>query len=69
MAIESAGVVLASHDPRGVVAVRRLSDAGYRKMIQNLAWALGYNIVAIPLAAGVLAGPGSSSLPRSGPSP
>lgn len=55
VAIESAGVVLASDDPRAVVAVRRLSQAGYRKMLQNLWWAAGYNIAAIPLAAGVLA--------------
>jgi Cu2+-exporting ATPase len=55
VAIESAGVVLASDDPRGVVAVRRLSDAGYRKMVQNLWWAAGYNVLAIPLAAGALA--------------
>ncbi|HKX74605.1 MAG TPA: copper-translocating P-type ATPase [Acidimicrobiia bacterium] len=58
VAIESAGIVLASDDPRGVVAVRRLSEAGYRKMIQNLVWAAGYNVVAIPLAGGVLAGAG-----------
>jgi Cu2+-exporting ATPase len=55
VAIESAGVVLASDDPRGVVGVRRLSDAGYRKMIQNLGWAAGYNVLAIPLAAGAFA--------------
>ena len=55
VAIESAGVVLASSDPRGVLGVIRLSKASYRKMIQNLAWAAGYNVVAIPLAAGVLA--------------
>lgn len=55
VAIESAGVVLVSDDPRGVVAVRRLSYAGYRKMQQNLLWAAGYNVAAIPLAAGVLA--------------
>ena len=54
VAIESAGIVLASDDPRGVVAIRRLSGATYRKMVQNLWWAAGYNIVAIPLAAGVL---------------
>src|SRR5207302_1993588 len=48
VAIESAGVVLAGSDPRGVVAVRRLSQVSYRKMIQNLAWAAGYNIAAIP---------------------
>jgi Cu2+-exporting ATPase len=55
VAIESAGVVLASDDPRGVVSVRRLSKATYRKMLQNLGWAVAYNVVAIPLAAGVLA--------------
>jgi Cu2+-exporting ATPase len=54
VAIESAGIVLVSDDPRGVLAVRRLSVASYRKMWQNLAWAVGYNVVAIPLAAGVL---------------
>ncbi|HEY5859867.1 MAG TPA: copper-translocating P-type ATPase [Actinomycetota bacterium] len=55
VAIESAGVVLASDDPRGVVGVRTLSKASYRTMQQNLVWAAGYNIVAIPLAAGALA--------------
>jgi P-type Cu2+ transporter len=55
VAIESAGVILASDDPRGVVSVVTLSRASYRKMVQNLAWAAGYNILAIPLAAGVLA--------------
>jgi len=55
VAIASAGVVLASSDPRGVLGVVRLSRASYRKMIQNLVWAAGYNVVAIPLAAGVLA--------------
>lgn len=55
VAIESAGVVLISDDPRGVVSTIRLSQASYRKMIQNLVWATGYNVVAIPLAAGVLA--------------
>jgi P-type Cu2+ transporter len=54
VAIESAGIVLASDDPRGVVAIRRLSAASYRKMVQNLWWAAGYNLIAIPLAAGVL---------------
>ena len=58
VAIESAGIVLASDDPRGVVAIRKISSAGYRKMIQNLVWAAGYNVVAIPLAAGALAGVG-----------
>jgi Cu2+-exporting ATPase len=55
VAIESAGVVLASDDPRGVLAVATLSVAGYRKMWQNLAWATGYNVLTVPLAAGVLA--------------
>jgi Cu2+-exporting ATPase len=55
VAIESAGIVLASDDPRGVVGIRRLSQAGYRKMMQNLVWATGYNVVAIPLAAGAFA--------------
>lgn len=55
VAIQSAGIVLASDDPNGVVAIRRLSAATYRKMVQNLWWAAGYNLVAIPLAAGVLA--------------
>jgi P-type Cu2+ transporter len=55
VAIESAGVVLAGSDPRSVAAVIRLSRASYRKMRQNLAWAAGYNVIAIPLAAGALA--------------
>jgi len=54
VAIESAGVILASNDPRTVVGVIDLSKASYRKMKQNLGWAVGYNVVAIPLAAGVL---------------
>jgi P-type Cu2+ transporter len=55
VAIASAGIVLASDDPRTVVSVVRLSRAAYRKMLQNLWWAAGYNVVAVPLAAGVLA--------------
>ena len=66
VAIESAGVILASSDPRGVAAVIRLSRASYRKMIQNLAWAAGYNIVAIPLAAGALAWAGITLSPAVG---
>jgi Cu2+-exporting ATPase len=58
VAIESAGIVLASDDPRGVVSTIRLSTASYRKMLENLWWAAGYNLAAIPLAAGVLAGAG-----------
>ncbi|AGS34143.1 hypothetical protein B841_03300 [Corynebacterium maris DSM 45190] len=55
VAMESAGVVLASDDPRAVLSMIELSQASYRKMIQNLIWASGYNIIAVPLAAGVLA--------------
>ncbi len=55
VAIAAAGVVLASSDPRSVVGVIRLSRASYRKMVQNLVWAAGYNVAALPLAAGVLA--------------
>ena len=58
VAIESAGIVLASSDPRGVAKIVVLSKATYRKMIQNLAWATGYNAIAIPLAAGVTVGLG-----------
>jgi len=55
VAMESAGVVLAGNDPRAVLSMVDLSRASYRKMIQNLVWATGYNIIAVPLAAGVLA--------------
>jgi P-type Cu2+ transporter len=55
VAIESAGVVLASSDPRAVTGVIDLSRASYRKMIQNLVWATGYNVIAIPVAAGAFA--------------
>lgn len=55
VAIESAGIVLASSDPRGVAKIVRLSHGTYRKMLQNLGWATGYNALAIPLAAGVTA--------------
>jgi Cu2+-exporting ATPase len=54
VAIESADVVLVKNDPRDVVRMIRLSQATMRKMQQNLAWATGYNLVAIPAAAGVL---------------
>jgi Cu2+-exporting ATPase len=66
VAIESAGVVLASSDPRAVVSVIRLSQASYRKMVQNLAWAAGYNVAAIPLAAGVFAFAGITLAPAVG---
>ena len=55
VAVEAGDVVLVRSDPRDVPAIIKLSKATYRKMIQNLWWAAGYNIVAIPLAAGVLA--------------
>nr|WP_159500358.1 heavy metal translocating P-type ATPase [Microbacterium sp. 18062] len=55
VAIGSAGVILASSDPRAVLSVIELSRATYRKMAQNLWWAAGYNLVSVPLAAGVLA--------------
>jgi Cu2+-exporting ATPase len=63
VAIESADVILASDDPRAVVGVIRLSKAAYRKMVENLVWATGYNAFAIPLAAGVLAWAGISLSP------
>jgi Cu2+-exporting ATPase len=66
VAIESAGVILASSDPRSVAGVVRLSRASYRKMVQNLAWGAGYNIVAIPLAAGALAWAGITLSPAVG---
>ncbi|WP_420795442.1 heavy metal translocating P-type ATPase [Gordonia polyisoprenivorans] len=55
VAVASAGVILASSDPRSVLSVIELSRAGYRKMQQNLWWAAGYNLISVPLAAGVLA--------------
>ena len=54
VAVESAGIVLVRNDPRDVVGAIELSRATYRKMLQNLAWATGYNLVAIPVAAGIL---------------
>jgi Cu2+-exporting ATPase len=54
VAVESAGIVLVRSDPRDVVGAIELSRASYRKMIQNLVWATGYNVVAIPVAGGVL---------------
>jgi Cu2+-exporting ATPase len=55
VAVESAGIILVRSSPEDVVKIIALSRASYRKMIQNLVWAAGYNVVAIPLAAGVLA--------------
>ena len=54
VAIESAGIILVRNDPRDIVKIIRLSQLTYSKMIQNLFWATGYNIVALPLAAGAL---------------
>jgi P-type Cu2+ transporter len=51
----AAGIVLVRNDPRDIARIVRLSRASYRKMVQNLAWAVGYNAIALPLAAGVLA--------------
>ena len=53
VAVESAGIVLVRSDPRDVVSAIELSRATYRKMVQNLVWATGYNLVAIPVAMGV----------------
>jgi Cu2+-exporting ATPase len=66
VAVESAGVVLASDDPRNVLSIITLSRASYQKMVQNLAWGAGYNVFAIPLAAGVLAWAGFTLSPAVG---
>ncbi len=58
VAIGSAGgVILASSDPRSVLSVIELSRATYRKMVQNLWWAAGYNLISVPLAAGGVLAP------------
>jgi Cu2+-exporting ATPase len=64
VAMESAGIVLVRDDPRDVVGAIRLSRASYRKMVENLGWATGYNVLALPVAAGVLA-PLGFTLPMS----
>ena len=66
VAVEAGDIVLVRNDPRDVSRIVRLSRASYRKMIQNLWWAAGYNIVAIPLAAGVLASRGILLSPAAG---
>ena len=66
VAIESAGILLAGNDPLAVIDVLKLSTATYRKMIQNLVWGAGYNVVALPIAAGVLAPIGFSLSPTFG---
>lgn len=63
VAIESAGLILTSDDPRGVTSIMKLSTAVYRKSVQNLVWAAGYNILAIPIAAGALNWAGVSMPP------
>ncbi|MCL4290048.1 MAG: heavy metal translocating P-type ATPase [Thermoleophilia bacterium] len=63
VAIESAGLILTSDDPRGVTSIMKLSAAVHRKSIQNLVWAAGYNILAIPIAAGALSWAGISMAP------
>jgi P-type Cu2+ transporter len=66
VAIESADLVLVESDPLAVVRAKRLSELTYRKMVQNLFWATGYNVVALPLAAGVLYGFGILLTPAVG---
>lgn len=66
VAMESAGVVLAGNDPRAVLSMVDLSRASYAKMWQNLVWATGYNVLAVPLAAGVLAFAGVVLSPAAG---
>ena len=66
VAMESAGVVLAGNDPRAVLSMVDLSRASYRKMWQNLIWATGYNVLSVPLAAGVLAFAGVVLSPAAG---
>ncbi|OGF88442.1 ATPase [Candidatus Giovannonibacteria bacterium RIFCSPLOWO2_01_FULL_48_47] len=58
VAIESAGIILVRNDPRDIVKIIKLSRLTYSKMMQNLFWATGYNVLALPLAAGVLASKG-----------
>ncbi len=66
VAVESADIVLVRSDPRDVASLVELAKATYRKMVQNLWWATGYNVVAIPLAAGVLYGTGIVLSPAAG---
>lgn len=66
IAIKSADIILTKSDPRDVVKVINLSKASYRKMTQNLVWAAGYNVLAIPLAAGVFYGSGLLLIPAVG---
>jgi Cu2+-exporting ATPase len=66
VAVEAGDVVLVRSDPRDVPRIINLSRASYRKMVQNLWWAAGYNVIAIPLAAGALAWAGILLVPAAG---
>ncbi|MGH9204740.1 MAG: heavy metal translocating P-type ATPase, partial [Vicinamibacterales bacterium] len=66
VAVEAGDVILVRSDPRDVPRIIELSRATYRKMMQNLWWAAGYNVVAIPLAAGLLASRGIVLHPAAG---
>jgi Cu2+-exporting ATPase len=66
VAIESADIVLVRSDPRDATRIMELARATYRKMVQNLLWATGYNVIAIPLAAGVLYSVGILLSPAAG---
>jgi Cu2+-exporting ATPase len=66
VAVESAGIILVRNSPADVARTVRLSRDTYRKMVQNLWWATGYNIVALPLAAGVLSPWGIELSPAAG---
>ena len=66
VAIESAGLILASSDPRAVISIIKLSKATYRKSLQNLTWAAGYNVIAIPVAAGAFQWAGITMPPAIG---
>ena len=65
VAVESAGIVLVRSDPRDVIGAIELSRASYAKMVQNLVWATGYNLVAIPVAMGLFV-PWGIDLPMAG---
>jgi Cu2+-exporting ATPase len=66
VAIESAGIILVRSNPLDIVKIVRLSRATYHKMIENLIWATGYNVIAIPLAMGILAPVGITLAPAVG---
>jgi Cu2+-exporting ATPase len=66
VAVQAADIVLVRNDPRAVADLLRLARATYRKTVENLAWATGYNVVAIPIAAGALAWAGITLTPALG---